>query len=172
MTDDADTDLPELSAADETFVRDLLATLPPVPVPDDLASPAGRRPARSTPTQAERTADAAAVPTGAGRRRHGRRTGRRQGALALAPGPGPRRSPRSACWSVAGVLGVVKVAGSGSVAQTSTGTAGAAASPQVDSSLMTRSGHAYSDATLVNDVRLLAAHEPLPASPGSASSGD
>ena len=127
MTDDADTDQPELSAADETFVRDLLATLPPVPVPDDLAS--------RLDAALRTAADVRAVPTGAAAgativalddarvRSHSRRARVLQVAAV-------------SVLVVAGVLGVVKVAGSGSVAQTSTGTAGAAASPQVVLSLV------------------------------------
>ena len=123
MTDDADTDLPELSAADEAFVRDLLATLPPVPVPDDLAARLDAALRDEPPTSGRAARDAARGAVRRGRRRHGRRPGRRQGALALAPGAGSCRSPRSACWWSPAWLGVVKVAGSGSVAQTSTGAA-------------------------------------------------
>ncbi len=36
--DELGTELPPLSDADEAYVRDLLAALPPVPVPADLAA--------------------------------------------------------------------------------------------------------------------------------------
>jgi hypothetical protein len=181
MTDDADTDLPELSAADETFVRDLLAGLPPVPVPDELATridAALRSAADERAAAADGLGGVAAAQDGgtddgadadqqmpaaaaagatvvalddARVRRHSRRTRVLQVAAV-------------SLLAAAGVLGVVKVAGSGSDAQTSTGAAGAGApSPNLSGSLLTRSGHAYSDATLVDDVRLLAAHETLPA---------
>jgi hypothetical protein len=178
MTDDADTDLPELSDADETFVRDLLATLPPVPVPDELAtridaalrSAADERaaagdaePSDRSPGEAEQPAAAVGATVvaldDARVRRHSRRTRVLQVAAV-------------SLLVVAGVLGVVKVAGSGSVAQTSTGAAGNAPSPDLSGSLLTHSGHAYSDATLVNDVRLLAAHESLPpTAPGTGQVG-
>jgi hypothetical protein len=177
MTDDADTDLPELSAADETYVRDLLAGLPAVPVPDDLAARLDAALRTAADERTEGGGDAGVpsdVTAGA--------TGATAGATVVALDDARVRSHSRrarvlqvaavSVLVVAGVLGVVHVAGSNSVAQTSTGAAGqAAASPKVDSSLMTRSGHAYSDATLVNDVRLLAAHEPLPTSLGATGYG-
>ena len=77
--DDLDTvlpELPELSEADEAYVRDLLASLPPVPVPDDLAArleAALRAEADQggTPPSGASSATATVVPAGQPSRRAG-----------------------------------------------------------------------------------------------------
>jgi len=167
--DDA-TALPALSEPDEAFVRGLLAGLPPVPVPGDLAArldAALRAEAESAvgtlgpDAAAEAGAAGAAgvaatvLPLDAARVARGlRRTRILQVAAA-------------ALVLVAGGFGVVKLAGGGSspgsaVNGLSRDSGGAAAAPSAGGTyVVTRSGHAYDDNTLVSDVRALASHQAL-----------
>jgi hypothetical protein len=148
--DELDIELPALSAADEAYVRDLLASLPPVPVPDDLADrldAALREEAdRGGPAGQVLPAAATVVPLDS---RRAARAARSTRILQVAA---------AGLIVVAGALGVAKLATHGNGTQA---TAGAPAGGSVDEAVVTHSGHTYTDATLVADVRSLATrHEP------------
>jgi hypothetical protein len=169
--DDGATDLPAISAADDAFVRELLATLPPIPIPDDLAERLD-----SALRSAAQEADPAAGPASASADSSGAGTT----VVALDDARARSQSRRTRVLQVAaagvlvcaGVIGVVKIAGSNSVPSASTGAGGAvAAGPSVPTTLLTHSGHAYTDATLVSDVRSLVDHKSLPAGYGVNSGG-
>jgi hypothetical protein len=173
-------DVPELSAADEAFVRGLLAELPAVTVPADLAdrldaallaardepaADAEDTPLAETdePGEDDRTEDEPAVAATTGTtvvaldEARVRRNARRTRVLQVAA---------VSVLAIAGVAGIAKIAGSGRVASTSTAAgSGASAVPSVEQALLTHSGHTYTDATLISDVRTLAAHE-MPAAGG------
>ncbi len=150
--DELDTELPPLSDSDESYVRGLLASLPPVPVPADLAA------RLDAALLAEAAADAQAgtgpaaaatvVPLDARRAARGARSTR---VLQVAA---------AGIVLVAGGFAVVKLTDNGSGQSTSAGVAAPAASA-VEQAVVTHSGHEYSDETLVADVRSLAtAHAP------------
>jgi hypothetical protein len=168
MTDD-DTgtnelpDLPDLSETDEAYVRDLLAALPPVPVPADLQArldaalraeaAAGPGPAEAAgPTDAQQPAAAGNVLALDGARRSR-----------------PARSTRILQVAAAGVLVVAGGLAVARYATSSPGTSGSASSAGGSAALakadvVTHSGHVYGDETLVADVRSLAtSRTPAPA---------
>jgi hypothetical protein len=136
----------DLSAPDEEFVRGLLAGLPAVAVPPDLSErlDAALREAARLPAAAPTV-----VPL-AGRARRAASTRLLEIAAAVL------------VLAVGTVAGVKALSGSGDHRAVSTAAAAAAATTQ---SALTHSGHVYTDATLVTDVRALAAGRPLTAGP-------
>ncbi len=178
-------DVPELSAADEAFVRSLLAELPAVTVPADLADrlDAALLAARDEPAEPAEDTEGTRFVEADDQAEDDRSEGEAAGAatvgttvVALDEARVRRSSRRTrvlqvaavSVLAVAGVAGIAKIAGSGRVAETSTAAGGgASAVPSLEQSLLTHSGHAYTDATLVADVRTLAAHETPPAGGGT-----
>ena len=165
--DELDTELPPLSDADEAYVRDLLAALPPVPVPADLAA------RLDAALRAEAEAEAE-VDDGVGTPLALDETTVSAGTTVV-PLDSRRAAkvPRSTrilqvaavgLLVVAGGIGVVKLANHGNGAQATSAGAVPAASGAVEP-VLTHSGHTYTDETLVADVRSLAAeHTPAEAS--------